>query len=777
MKKQRGKQVSKLLLSALVFLSCACGEKKQPKIVDAPSSSSVVPSNHECEWGPWEIVDEPTCIDEGLKERHCFICGKTETAVMPVDREYGHKYVESPDDDLAATCTKNGVEGSMICERCGAKKAGTVIEKTGHNLGNWKVTKEASETEKGIRERECSKCGYKVTEEFELEVPPTNKYPTENYYDGYYVPISYWENGEDLKNQLHALISKDFTGLVYEGNWETNQVADCSLTDLTKVDAVYLTKDENKNNTYTSTNVKGWQREHAFCASLMTGYNTGDAVGVSSNGSSRATDFHNLFASYGPANGSRGNKNFGNTNLYGNSVSRLEGSDSRYDEKNYEPSDADKGRLVRAIFYMGVMYNSDEESSITVKYNFGNSNSKNIKITAKYKPLQIVENYIDYSQVTFNNFCRSNEESCQNLRSTYLSNYREDTSAYNVDASPDETILNDFGKAYADYRYNEGPFAIGNLSTLLKWNSYDVDRLEMQHNEKVYSYVHNLGNNSGKKQGNRNPFVDYPQLVDYIFGDKKDEPGSLSDLCPSQEKMHADDKGIYGYALADYKNEYVVGETLTSSDYHIARINNDFSIEAQDFVDYSEPYTFTKSDVGTKKITVQTPVNSLTYEVKVLEHALCNYNFMITNSGLFSSTKINKTPAQLLSYGGVSYNLSAGIDNCNVKKASGKDYVQIGTSSDHADTLTIESTKAFEYEEKKNISAVYLGLNTASGTTYNYAIYINNELVIDGEFGYSQEGAQLYGGEINTPKSGVLKIVLSKISKAVYLSQISVKVN
>ena len=51
----------------------------------------------------------------------------------------------------------------------------------------------------------------------------------------------------------------------------------------------------------------------------------------------------------------------------------------------------------------------------------------------------------------------------------------------------------------------------GKLSDLLKWNELDpVDPYEIRRNNVVYRY-----------QNNRNPFIDHPELVKYIFGDKK----------------------------------------------------------------------------------------------------------------------------------------------------------------------------------------------------------------------------------------------------------------
>lgn len=53
------------------------------------------------------------------------------------------------------------------------------------------------------------------------------------------------------------------------------------------------------------------------------------------------------------------------------------------------------------------------------------------------------------------------------------------------------------------------PFGhIGDLATLLNWNSSDTaDDFEMNRNNVIYNW-----------QMNRNPFIDYPTLVDYVFG-------------------------------------------------------------------------------------------------------------------------------------------------------------------------------------------------------------------------------------------------------------------
>lgn len=54
---------------------------------------------------------------------------------------------------------------------------------------------------------------------------------------------------------------------------------------------------------------------------------------------------------------------------------------------------------------------------------------------------------------------------------------------------------------------NDTTLDMGKLSVLLEWNKVDpVDKFEIQRNNRIYEY-----------QGNRNPFIDYPTLVDNLF--------------------------------------------------------------------------------------------------------------------------------------------------------------------------------------------------------------------------------------------------------------------
>lgn len=61
---------------------------------------------------------------------------------------------------------------------------------------------------------------------------------------------------------------------------------------------------------------------------------------------------------------------------------------------------------------------------------------------------------------------------------------------------------------------------------MLKWHRQDpVSEKELIRNEVIFGNP--LYNKCDKKQANRNPFIDYPELVEYVWGEKKDVPVAL----------------------------------------------------------------------------------------------------------------------------------------------------------------------------------------------------------------------------------------------------------
>ena len=64
------------------------------------------------------------------------------------------------------------------------------------------------------------------------------------------------------------------------------------------------------------------------------------------------------------------------------------------------------------------------------------------------------------------------------------------------------------------------------MALLLKWHREDpVSQKEIDRNNGIQ-----------KTQGNRNPFIDYPYLAEYIWGEKAGEKVNLNDLISSSDE-------------------------------------------------------------------------------------------------------------------------------------------------------------------------------------------------------------------------------------------------
>ena len=108
---------------------CRCGKKTEV-------------GNHT--FDDWTITKEPTTTETGSRERTCSICKYTQTETLPVHTHDVHDEAWKYDE------TQHWQECS-----CGEK-----LNVANHTYGDWKVTKEATETEAGSRERDCPVCEY-----------------------------------------------------------------------------------------------------------------------------------------------------------------------------------------------------------------------------------------------------------------------------------------------------------------------------------------------------------------------------------------------------------------------------------------------------------------------------------------------------------------------------------------------------------------------------------------------------------------------------------------
>lgn len=501
-------------------------------------------------------------------------------------------------------------------------------------------------------------------------VAPENDYGYDHY-DGYYGTLT-WENGEDLKQKLHNIISKDAHALSY--TWEVNQVVDHSLYDLEMLDVVYSDTD-----VYYSKTQTYWQREHVFPASLMTGKQTSQATGTPG----RATDYHNLFAGESSGNSSRGNKNYGAADkTHATYTDRgVANGGYAFDPKNFEPGNTDKGRLARSIFYMDVMYSVSE--------------------TEEYQPLSVVDEYVEFDS-----------SNCK--------------------------------------------FAIGNKIDLLAWCTDSVDLLEMQHNELVYSTK--IG---GVAQNNRNPFVDYPGLIDYVYGTKQDVAGDIRYVCPRALDLNLENDGIQYYAIKTAKREAAVGDTYSKDDFTIVGIDNKFQEVAvdQSVAAFSNVQL---TQIGTKKMTVQTDKNTIEFDVEV-KQAEVNYSYIYEFSGDvktdFGTNKIGSSGAGgtiTSTLAGKQWNVTAAHET-DMRKGSNDIGALFGFgTSTRPGTLTFETV-----ESMTNVNVIKLVANTSAGQTMNVKISVGSTEVANYNLtGNSKESYEQIV-ELSSNLSGKVKIVMT----------------
>ncbi len=103
-----------------------------------------------------------TCSDTGVDLYKCSNCGYVEDRTTPKDTVNGHKIKGTTKNP---TCTEPG-EQSGTCELCKKTIDKQVLPALGHQFSQWSVKKQATATEKGIKERTCLECGFKETGEY-----------------------------------------------------------------------------------------------------------------------------------------------------------------------------------------------------------------------------------------------------------------------------------------------------------------------------------------------------------------------------------------------------------------------------------------------------------------------------------------------------------------------------------------------------------------------------------------------------------------------------------
>lgn len=138
-----------------------------------------------------------------------------------------------------------------------------------------------------------------------------------------------------------------------------------------------------------------------------------------------------------------------------------------------------------------------------------------------------------------------------------------------------------YGSVMFTYSNNTAQLTQYSIDLLMKWHRQDtVSKKELIRNEVIYG---NQTYNKGKyKQGNRNPFIDYPELAEYIWGDKKGQTIDLSTLkTPYKEKE--DDPGE---GFENVNGSHAASKQLINGHLYIQTTDGLFTITGQKVYDF-----------------------------------------------------------------------------------------------------------------------------------------------------------------------------------------------
>lgn len=157
-------------------------------------------------------------------------------------------------------------------------------------------------------------------------------------------------------------------------------------------------------------------------------------------------------------------------------------------------------------------------------------------------------------------------------------------------------------------------------SLLLKWHRQDpVSQKEIDRNNAVYSF-----------QGNRNPFIDYPNMVEYIWGDSTNYEFSFSGQSTSAPSISiSNDKIEFGYIGTETSKDkeiYIKGKNLTT-DITAKLLNNDsgdFSLGMSNLPAHelnttgiNLVITFSPRSIGTRNVTLRLSSDELSAPVDI----------------------------------------------------------------------------------------------------------------------------------------------------------------
>ncbi len=179
-------------------------------------------------------------------------------------------------------------------------------------------------------------------------------------------PTGYYANaanktGAALETALHGIIARHTVLSYTPGVWNSLEVIDADPADPSNsVILVYSGYSALIANEYHGGSPTGtWDREHLWCQSFFA------------NDSKLQTDVFNVRPADYVVNDARGNRYYDITTTPRSTLAAAPGTS--YDNDSWEPRDADKGAIARAIFYMAVCYDGTAGGVSTTKLTLSDS--------------------------------------------------------------------------------------------------------------------------------------------------------------------------------------------------------------------------------------------------------------------------------------------------------------------------------------------------------------------------------------------------------------------
>lgn len=122
-------------------------------------------------WDDGKIIEEATCVQNGIKSYTCIVCNENKTEEIRINSN-NHTGNMEIRNKKAASCTETGYTGDVYCKDCNMQMAaGTVMPKLEH-IYTWIVDNMPTTVQTGSKHEECSLCGGKRNENTVIEKLP-----------------------------------------------------------------------------------------------------------------------------------------------------------------------------------------------------------------------------------------------------------------------------------------------------------------------------------------------------------------------------------------------------------------------------------------------------------------------------------------------------------------------------------------------------------------------------------------------------------------------------